>query len=198
LRGPRYHVPFRRRRENLTDYHMRKTMIRSNKLRIVVRLSSKYIYIQLIEPSVNGDRVLASVCSKELKEFGWNFSYSNTSSAYLSGLLLGKKAFIIKINEGILDIGLRSSSSGSRVFAVLKGLIDMGLKVPHNKQILPSDERIRGEHIAAYAIKLREEDEQRYERLFCEYLSKGIKPEQLPEYFDKTRENILNFARGER
>lgn len=192
MSGPRYRVPFRRRRKNLTDYHMRKTMICSRKLRLVVRLSSEYVYAQLVEAFMEGDRVLASVCSKELEKLGWGASYSNTSAAYLSGLLLGKKVFAMGIKDAILDIGLRRSSVGSRVFAVLKGVIDVGLKVPYDKRILPSEERIRGEHIASYAKKLLEEDQEHYGRVFSQYLSKGLKPEQLPDHFDNTRNNILN------
>jgi len=33
------------------------------------------------------------------------------------------------------------------VYAALKGMADAGLEVPHDEDILPSDERINGEHI---------------------------------------------------
>jgi len=47
---------------------------------------------------------------------------------------------------------------GSRVFAALKGAVDAGLKVPHSESILPDESRIKGEHIAAYAKSLDEEE----------------------------------------
>ena len=191
MSGPRYRVAFRRRRINLTDYQMRKSMILSGKLRLIVRLSSKYLYIQLAEPSELGDNVLAFVCSKELGKFGWKASSCNTSAAYLSGLLIGKRALDLGIKEAILDIGLRRPSIGARVFAVLKGVTDVGLSVPYNEKILPSDERIAGEHIASYAKKLLEEDQQKYGRIFSYHLSQGLKPESLPDHFRIVKNNII-------
>jgi large subunit ribosomal protein L18 len=49
-----------------------------------------------------------------------------------------------------MDIGLARATPGARVFAVLKGAVDAGLDVPHNEEILPGEERIKGVHIAAY------------------------------------------------
>ena len=46
-----------------------------------------------------------------------------------------------------MDIGLATPKKGSKVFASLKGMVDSGLDIPHNEKILPSEERIRGEHI---------------------------------------------------
>ncbi len=189
--GPRYRVAFRRRRVNLTDYQMRKAMIRSGILRMVVRPSLKHIYIQLVEVSPAGDKILAAVSSKALGKYGWNVSYNNTSAAYLSGLLLGKKALALGMDEAILDIGLRRPSIGSKLFAALKGAVDAGLKVPYDKQILPSEARIRGEHIQSYA-KLLSEDQLRYERQF----SKGLKPEGLVDSFNRVKDRILSSKDG--
>jgi hypothetical protein len=33
------------------------------------------------------------------------------------------------------------------LYAALKGAIDAGLKIPYNEEILPSEDRIKGEHI---------------------------------------------------
>jgi large subunit ribosomal protein L18 len=49
-------------------------------------------------------------------------------------------------SEAVLDIGLAASSSGSRVFAALKGMVDAGLDIPHSEEIIPSDDRISGAH----------------------------------------------------
>ena len=102
-------------------------------------------------------------------------------------LLENKRNLVILILSILIALG---------VFAVLKGVIDVGLKVPYDKRILPSEERIRGEHIASYAKKLLEEDQERYRRMFSRYLSKGLKPEQLPDYFENARNNILNAEEG--
>ena len=47
----------------------------------------------------------------------------------------------------MLDIGLSASSTGSRVFAALRGMVDAGLDIPHGVQVFPDDDRIHGAHI---------------------------------------------------
>ena len=54
---------------------------------------------------------------------------------------------MLKIKEAILDIGLRSPIKGSIDYAALKGAVDGGLAIPHSKEVLPSEKRIKGEHI---------------------------------------------------
>ena len=191
-KGPRYHVAFRRRKANLTNYKSRKAMILSGLPRLVVRFSLNYISAQLIEASANGDKVLASACSRELVKFGWQASSRNTPAAYLTGLLLGKRALILGFKEAILDIGLRRSSGGAKVFATLKGAVDASLQVPYNGEILPSDERISGEHIASYAKKMFDVDQQLYNKTFSKYLSKGLNPENLTNHFLSVKDNIFN------
>lgn len=176
---------------------MRKAEISSGISRLVVRFSSKYVYAQLAEATVSGDKILASACSKELEKLGWKASHQNTSAAFLTGLLLGKRALATGVKEAILDIGLRKSSTGARVFAVLKGVVDAGLQVPHDEAILPSEERVKGEHIASYAKKMLEEDKQHYERVFSRYLSRSLKPEQLAEHFQNVKDNVLNTVKSD-
>jgi len=146
---------------------------------------------------VSGDKILVAACSKELEKLGWKASNQNTSAAFLTGLLLGKRALTAGVKEAILDIGLRRPSAGARVFAVLKGAVDAGLQVPHDEAVLPSEERIKGEHIALYAKKMLEEDKQRYERVFSRYLSRSFKPEHLTEHFQNVKDNVLNTVKSD-
>ncbi len=76
---------------------------------------------------------------------GYKGSPSNTTAAYLVGMLVGKKALDAGINRAVLDIGLATASSGSRLFAALKGAVDYGLDVPHDPRVFPPVERIRGQ-----------------------------------------------------
>ncbi len=46
-----------------------------------------------------------------------------------------------------MDIGLQTPQKGAKIFASLKGIVDAGVEIPHSEDILPSEERIRGEHI---------------------------------------------------
>ncbi|HLD02892.1 MAG TPA: 50S ribosomal protein L18 [Candidatus Nanoarchaeia archaeon] len=141
-------MPFRRKREGKTDYKQRLRLIASGKPRLVVRTSLKNVLAQIIDFHPDGDRVLASASALDLKRnFGWKANTRNIPAAYLTGLLVAKRATAKKLKEVILDIGLRSPIKGSVVFAVLKGAIDGGLSIPHSPDVIPPEKRIKGEHI---------------------------------------------------
>jgi large subunit ribosomal protein L18 len=142
--GPAYRVPFRRRRTNKTDYRARLKLLSSSLPRAVVRKSLRQITVQIVEYNPAGDKVLASAVSKELARYGWSGSSSSTPAAYLVGMLVAKRALKKGVDNVVLDIGLNTPSKGARVFAVLKGLADGGLTVPHDPEIMPSEERIVG------------------------------------------------------
>jgi large subunit ribosomal protein L18 len=145
--GPRYRVPFRRRREGRTNYHVRYKLILSKKPRVVVRKSNSAITLQLVLAEQTGDRTLLTVNSRALKDFGYTFSKGNLPAAYLTGLIFGKKMLALGFGEGIADIGLHSSTKGNRVYAAIKGVVDAGVDVPHGSEIFPDDGRICGQHI---------------------------------------------------
>jgi len=144
---PRHKVPFRRRREGKTDYRSRLRLIRSGKPRLVVRRSLKHTVVQLVVYDEKGDRVLASSTTGQLRELGWTVSTGNTPAAYLAGLLAGRRAQRASVTEAILDLGLIRPSKGSKVFAALKGVLDAGIKVPHSDDVLPAEDRIKGDHL---------------------------------------------------
>ncbi|MCF7861121.1 50S ribosomal protein L18 [Candidatus Woesearchaeota archaeon] len=143
-------IRFRRKREGKTDYRKRLYLLKSKKVRAVVRKSLKSIYVQFVEYEDTGDKVIASASSKDIAELGWVYSGSNTPCAYLVGLLAGTRAKEKNIKEAILDIGFSTPTKGSKIFAALKGIVDSGVIVPHNKEILPSEDRVTGKHISEY------------------------------------------------
>ncbi|MCD6559729.1 50S ribosomal protein L18 [Thermococci archaeon] len=188
--GPRYRVPFRRRREGKTNYHKRLALLKSGKPRLVVRKTLNHHIAQIVIYDPNGDKTLVSAHTRELvRDFGWKGHCGNTPSAYLLGLLIGYKAKKAGIEGAILDIGLHPPTQGSSIFAVLKGAVDTGLEIPHSEEIYPSDDRIRGENIAEYA-KMLKEDEEAYRKQFGGYLVRGLEPEKLPEHFDEVKARI--------
>ena len=133
------------------DYRKRLKLVKSREIRLVVRKSLKNLTAQIVEYSEKGDKILFSASTNELvKKFNLNIPRSNIPSAYLLGMLIGKKAVKKGIKKVILDIGLYRSVKGAKIFAVLKGAVDSGLNIPHNKEILPSEDRIAGKHIADY------------------------------------------------
>ena len=146
--GPRYYVKPRRRREGKTDYRKRLSLLRSGKTRMVFRKSLKNTQIQFIQYKEEGDNVIVSANSKELKnKFNWKFSTSTTPAAYLTGLLAGIRAKEKGISECVLDTGRYPASTGSKIFAALKGIIDAGLVCPYSKEKLPSEDRLMGKHL---------------------------------------------------
>jgi large subunit ribosomal protein L18 len=145
--GPRYHVKPRRHREGRTDYRRRLRLLKSRKIRIVVRKSLKNISVQFVEYSPDGDKIITSAVSSELIKFNWKHSVSTTPAAYLTGLLAGKKAKDKGIKEGILDIGRYRPTRGNKFFATLKGVVDAGIQCPHDEGMIPSEDRILGKHL---------------------------------------------------
>lgn len=143
-------MPFKRRLEGKTDYDKRLELLKSGMPQIVVRKSLKYIKAQVTDFDSKGDKTLSSANSKELKKLGWNFAYDNIPAAYLTGLLLGKKSLKNNVNEVVLNAGLYPSVKGSRIYATVKGALDAGLKVSVDEEILPSEQRIKGEHITKF------------------------------------------------
>ena len=58
--GPRYKVPFRRRREGRTDYRQRARLLRGRVPRAVVRNTLRHTSVQFITYDAKGDQVLAT------------------------------------------------------------------------------------------------------------------------------------------
>jgi large subunit ribosomal protein L18 len=185
--GSKYKVAFRRRREGKTDYGARLKLVDLDKNRLVVRISNANVIVQIIKIGENGDETIVSAHTKELQKLGWLGGTKNTSAAYLTAYLCGKKALAKGINSAVLDIGLKQSVKGSKVFAALKGAVDAGLDVPHGDSIIPAEDRISGEHIAEYAKLLNEED---IKKRFSQYLKRGLQPVDLPNHFEDIKNKI--------
>lgn len=145
--GPRYRVPFRRRRQGRTDYRVRAKLLRGGKTRVVVRKTLNQTIVQFVVTDATGDRVVASAQSLELKEHGWVAGTGNLPAAYLTGFLAGRRASAKGVTEAVLDLGVQRPSKGGRLFGALQGLLDSGVAVPHSPKVLPSKERLRGAHI---------------------------------------------------
>ena len=147
--GPRYSVKYRRRREGKTDYRSRLALVKGRKPRMVVRKTSTNIIVQFVTYAPEGDRVVGTALSRELKGLGWKYSTKSTPAAYLTGYLASKRV-AGKVSEAVLDIGLSGPRKGAKIFAALKGALDGGIRIPHGKEILPSEDRIKGKHIEDY------------------------------------------------
>jgi large subunit ribosomal protein L5e len=73
-----------------------------------------------------------------------------------------------------LDVGLRRTTTGNRLFGALKGASDGGIYIPHNEKRFPGydmeskeldaevlEKYIHGGHVAEYMESLEEEDDER-------------------------------------
>jgi len=189
-KGSHYCVPYRRRHEGKTDYRARRALVISGKPRLVVRSTLKNVTAQIIVAKPHGDEVLVSAHSKELGNYEWKTPEGNIPSAYLTGLLCGLKAKAKGLEQAILDIGLRSPSKGARVFAVLKGVLDAGIEVPHTEEKLPDEERIEGKHITQYAESMSSTPE-KYQSTFSQYIKQNLPPENLTKVLAEAKSAMM-------
>nr|AJS12710.1 50S ribosomal protein L18P [uncultured archaeon] len=77
---------------------------------------------------------------------------------------------------------------GWNCHAVLKGVIDSGLKIPVNEEILPSEERVSGKHIQDYCSKIKGTDN--YNRQFSGYLKNKVNPDEITKNFEEVKRKI--------
>jgi large subunit ribosomal protein L18 len=177
----------KRRKIKKTNYYQRLKLLKSGKLRLVVRKSLNNMLAQIVKYEPKGDKVLVSSMTKELRKYGW-LGGNNVCSAYLTGLLIGYKAKKLGINEAILDIGLHRSVKGCKIYALVKGCLDAGLHIPIGEEMLPSEDRILGKHIEKYAKILKEEG--KYEKRFSNYKEKGLDAEHISEHVNEVMKKI--------
>lgn len=147
--GPRYRVAFRRRREGRTDYRRRLKMLTTKRTRVVVRPSLNNVVIQFVNYGEDGDSMVAQASAVDLRKLGFDAHTGNMPAAYLAGVLAGKRAKDAGIEAAVLDVGDHAPIPGSRLFAVLAGILDAGVTVPHSEDVLPLEDRLTGKHISA-------------------------------------------------
>lgn len=135
----------RRRLEARTDYRSRIELLKSGKPRLVVRKTNRYLIAQIVLSENAQDRVVLGASSKMLLQKGWpetaSGSLKSLGAAYLTGTIIALNADG-KFKDLILDIGMQRSLPKSRLYAVVKGAIDKGMKINCSKEMLPSDEEI--------------------------------------------------------
>ncbi|MEM4719650.1 MAG: 50S ribosomal protein L18 [Candidatus Pacearchaeota archaeon] len=139
-------MKYKREIEKKTNYRARMALLKSGLLRLVVRKTNRYIIAHIVKSEASQDHTLTYTTSKDLVKYAWPLPLKNLASAYLTGYLLGKK-FLKKNKKSklILDIGLQRSTKGSRIYGVVQGVIDAGVEVLCNKEILPK-ERVNMEY----------------------------------------------------
>ncbi|MDA4132952.1 MAG: 50S ribosomal protein L18 [Thaumarchaeota archaeon] len=196
VKTKKVYVPiYRRRRNGTTDYRARKKMVSSSAPLLAVRISSKNVSAQFIRPSPEGDHVLASAHSRNLRKMGWNGSLKSIPACYLLGLYAGKKAKESGVEAANLYNGVSRFVDGSRVSALVKGVKDAGVDVPMADKAIPSADSISGKITADYAKSLLAENKEKYSKLFSGLLKAGFKPEEYAENTTALKQTILKGAK---
>jgi len=201
------------------------------KYRFVVRLTNKDVICQIIYSKLIGDVVVTAAYSHELKNYGWPVPHTtNYAACYATGLLLARrhlaKIGLAKTYRGrlvadgrdytiwahkegprpfkaYLDVGLRRTSTGARIFGAMKGALDGGINIPHNKKRFfgynhetnqldaeALKKVIYGEHVSEYMKTLHDDDPKEYEKRFSGYIKAGVEPEKISELWASVHAKI--------
>ncbi|KAJ4804815.1 60S ribosomal protein L5 [Rhynchospora pubera] len=105
--------------------------------------------------------------------------------------------------RALLDVGLIRTTTGNRVFGALKGALDGGLDIPHSdkrfagfskdgKQLEAEVHRkyIFGGHVANYMRQLEEDEPEKYQTHFSEYIKKSIDADSMEALYKKVHAAI--------
>jgi len=202
------------------------------KYRLVVRFTNRDIVVQIVYATLNCDRVLSAAYSHELKSerYGVKAGTHNYAGAYATGLLAARRVlkklnldavytgnpktdgtyYLVKEIEGqrrpflvLLDVGLARTSTGAKIFAVLKGAVDGGLEIPHKPKRFAgynSDTRkfdpkilrkyIFGVHVAEYMKHLQAEDPEKYQSQFSDYIKNQVAADDIEKMWAKAHAAI--------
>lgn len=207
-----------------------KNKYKTPKYRFVVRLTNKDIVCQIFSADMTHDVCMLAAYAHELPRYGVKVGLTNYAAAYCTGLLLarrvnnklgleyegqaeadGEEYHVEADPEGhapfraLLDVGLRRTTTGARVFGALKGASDGGLDIPHSERRFPGTqiigrdftpdpsthrEWIFGQHVKAYMESLMEDDEEAYQRQFSKYIEAGVGPEEIEDVYAKAHAGI--------
>ncbi|KAI5477565.1 60S ribosomal protein l5 [Pseudohyphozyma bogoriensis] len=200
------------------------------KYRLVVRISNKDIVCQIVHAKLQGDFVLTAAYSHELPRYGIKHGLTNWAAAYATGLLVARRALTklgladkyegiaepdgtLQLTEAIedgprpfkafLDVGLKRTSTGARVFGAMKGASDGGIFIPHSEGRFPGydpeskeldaetlQSYIYGGHVAEFMESLEEEDDERFKKHFSSYLADDIGSEDLEDIYKEAHAAI--------
>jgi len=200
------------------------------KYRLIVRLSNKDVTAQVAYARIEGDVIICAAYGHELPKYGIKVGLTNYAACYATGLLLARRLLqkykLDKIYEGQtdpngemycvedvdegpgafrchLDIGLSRTTTGAKIFAVMKGAADGGLDIPHSEKRFPGYDKeskefnaevmrahILGTHVADYMRDLMESCEDSYKRQFSQYIKHGITPDEVEDMYKKAHANI--------
>eukprot|EP01121_Diplochlamys_sp_Union-15-3_P015041 TRINITY_DN48_c0_g1_i3.p1 TRINITY_DN48_c0_g1~~TRINITY_DN48_c0_g1_i3.p1 ORF type:complete len:299 (-),score=60.68 TRINITY_DN48_c0_g1_i3:73-969(-) len=193
------------------------------KYRLVVRFTNRDIIAQIIYAKIQGDAVLSVAYSHELPRYGIKLGLTNYAAAYATGLLIARRVLdqlkiadqfpgVVKPTgdwkpfkqdpsarrpfKALLDVGMARTTTGAKIFAVLKGASDGGLHIPHsNKRFVGYETEknkydpkvlrkyIFGGHVADWMKEMKEDDPEKFKTQFSRYIKENITPDTLEKIY---------------
>lgn len=217
--------------------HQDKNKYNARKYRLVVRLTNTRVICQIVYATIIGDRTICQANSADLAKYGIPVGLKNYAACYATGLLVARRClklmgmdedfkgkeeidgeeFHIEEEEteaerrpfkAILDVGIRRTCVGARLWGALKGAVDGGLHVPHKIKNFPGYEasenkgeeskyeaeahkaKIFGEHVKDYMESMSEEDSTKYEAHFAKYIENSIDADGLEDMYTNAHAKI--------
>jgi len=200
------------------------------KYRLIVRFTNKDIVCQIAYAKIEGDVIVCAAYAHELPRYGIKVGLTNYAAAYCTGLLCARRLlqkynlgdkyegqtevdgehFTVEDNDdgpgafrAYLDVGLKRTSTGARVFGAMKGAADGGLDIPHSTRRFPGydDEsndfsaevhrnHIFGQNVAEYMRSLNDEDEDAFKKQFSQYIKNGVTADAIEGMYKKAHAAI--------
>ena len=182
----------KRIRTHKTNYRKRQALLISKQDFVTIKITNQNVIAQVLKPEIQGDIVRVSTHSRELRRYGWKGSLNSLPACYLVGLILGRKALEKGADKAVLYIGNKPFTS--RIAACMKGIVQAGINIPISSESYPTEHRLNGQHIAEYALKIKTEDINKYNKYFSSLLREGL----VPEYYQSHVEEITaRIQKGE-
>jgi large subunit ribosomal protein L5e len=147
-----------------------------------------------------------------LTQLGMNEIYNGVeepTGEVISTEVNGRTYFVDSVNDekkpfrAFLDVGIKNTTTGAKVFGAMKGVSDGGLDIPHNHKRFPGYNRttkaydaevhkgrIMGEHVADFMREMEEDDEENFKRHFATYIDEDVGADDLEELYAKVHEAI--------
>eukprot|EP01032_Pedospumella_encystans_P020457 gene20457-23236_t len=147
-----------------------------------------------------------------LKKIGLDETYSGVEEVtgeVVSTEVNGRTYFVEEVDDekrpfrALLDVGIKNTTTGAKVFGAMKGASDGGLDIPHSNKRFPGYSRdtktfdaemhkgrIMGEHVADYMREMEEDDEENYQKHFAKYLENDLEADDLEELYEKVHSAI--------
>jgi large subunit ribosomal protein L18 len=179
----------KRIRTHKTNYRKREALLISKLDFVTIKISNQNVIAQVLKPEIQGDIVRVSTHSRELRRFGWKGSLNSLPACFLVGLVLGRKALEKGVDKAVLYIGNKPFTS--RIAACMKGIVQAGINIPISSESYPTEHRLNGQHIAEYALKIKTEDINKYNKFFSSLLKEGFVPENYQSQVEEITARIL-------